>query len=887
MGIHNLRRPGMHFRRIGVALTFIGLSLGVASIAWSATPTKRGASPARAARPFHVEGNDQDRRIDINSINMWVTNFGSFAYDLATGNAGLVYPRGTAKTAVFASGLWLGCTVGPDVRIAVAEYSQEYGPGKMVGGTFDDPNRPQYKVYKVARFSGDPADTTHLTRSATYPDDDLVHHSWSEYIAGAAPYGAPLRTYRLPYQDVVAPADTDSVDVVGPDVLGDQMLWTVYNDADPSLHQNNAGQTAPLGVEVQQTTFGFNRQGALGNTVFVKFKIINAGANTLDNTFVSLWADPDLGGFTDDLVGCDTTLSLGFCYNATNNDQLYGSAPPAVGYDFFQGPKGPGGTPLPMTSFNKYINGTDPASTDETYNYMNGFLPDGSDVIDPTTGEATKFFHPGDPTTRTGWLDANPADRRLLLSSGPFSMAPGDTQVVVGAIVIGDGNDRLSSIDAMKFYDDFAQLAFDAGFQLPNPPPQPKVAVNVDHSTVTLSWDSAARNNYHEPGYTFEGYNIYQGESIAGPWHRLATFDEVNGVRTVRDTVFDLVTGRTINDYPVAFGTDAGVRFTYTTDQDAIRGGPLHDGTQYYYAVTAYAYSPTEKLAVLENAQVPVTVIPQRPATGTDVSTAGATVTQSRTDQSKPPATDQIEITVADPAQVTGDNYRIVFTPLFPPFPIVAGDSVKTAWNLVDVTTGDTLLFRQLNKVDDEDYQVVDGLKIRVLGAYKPTFQNAAYLNNVSANRRALGGVNFTLPFFEGGASAAVDFFGSTLDPATMPDSFTTVQVRFSHTATQKAYRFVRMQTVTGDPPAAPPDRGYLQRGFVDVPFQVWDATNNIQLDVAVLEKEVTDDAGNRIEGAAQLATSDSTWGPDAGTDGGREFIWPLRRPYSDTPKPE
>jgi len=215
-----------------------------------------------------------------------------------------------------------------------------------------------------------------------------------------------------------------------------------------------------------------------------------------------------------------------------------------------------------------------------------------------------------------------------------------------------------------------------------------------------------------------------------------------------------------------------------------------------------------------------------------------------------------------------------------------AGD-IAAAVGLKDVTTGDTLLFRQLNKVDDEDYQVVDGLKIRVLGAYKPTFQNAAYLNNVSANRRALGGVNFTLPFFEGGASAAVDFFGSTLDPATMPDSFTTVQVRFSHTATQKAYRFVRMQTVTGDPPAAPPDRGYLQRGFVDVPFQVWDATNNIQLDVAVLEKEVTDDAGNRIEGAAQLATSDSTWGPDAGTDGGREFIWPLRRPYSDTPKPE
>ena len=87
------------------------------------------------------------------------------------------------------------------------------------------------------------------------------------------------------------------------------------------------------------------------------------------------WADPDLGGFTDDLVGCDTTLSLGYCYNATNNDQLYGSTPPAVGYDFFLGPVTAAGDTLGLVSFNKYINGTDPASPDEVYNYMNGRIP--------------------------------------------------------------------------------------------------------------------------------------------------------------------------------------------------------------------------------------------------------------------------------------------------------------------------------------------------------------------------------------------------------------------------------------------------------------------------------------------------------------------------------
>src|SRR5262249_15470277 len=156
-----------------------------------------------------------------------------------------------------------------------------YGPGKMVGGVADNPNRPQYRTYKVARWSGDPADTAHVERTDAYPADPLVHHSWSEYIAGAKPYGAPTRIWQLPYNDVVAPHDTDSADAEGPDVQGDQMLWCVYNAAAPAAHNTPASSPPPMGVEVQQTTFAFNRQGALGNTIFVKFKIINAGSNTL------------------------------------------------------------------------------------------------------------------------------------------------------------------------------------------------------------------------------------------------------------------------------------------------------------------------------------------------------------------------------------------------------------------------------------------------------------------------------------------------------------------------------------------------------------------------------------------------------------------------------
>lgn len=465
----------MRSSRVAPAFTIAAaaLSLCVAPT-WAAWPTAGG--PSEPARPLSVQSFDDVRRIDVNQINMRVTNDGSFAFDIATGSSGLVYPKGSGKTAVFASGLWLGCTVSGGVRVAVADYSQEYGPGVMLGGSFDDPNRPEYRVYKVVRFTGSPSDTDHVDRSAAElaadPQlDPLAHHSWSDYLAGAAPFGAPTRIHRLP--DTSTPAPDDSVDVLGPDVTGDQMLWAVYNDADPSRHVHDAGSTAPLGVEVQQTTFAFNQPGPLGRTVFLKFKLMNKGANLLENAYISVWSDPDLGDFTDDLVGCEPALSLGFCYNADNDDAVYGFSPPAVGYDFLRGPIESGGTPLGMTSFSKFSNeaGGDPDHFSQVYNFMQGLNRDGTPVIDPTTGTPTTYVVPGNPVTGLGWLDSNPADRRFVVTSGPLTMAPGDSRQVVAAIVIGQSNDRLSSISDLRCADAYVQQVFDQNYVPPGTPP--------------------------------------------------------------------------------------------------------------------------------------------------------------------------------------------------------------------------------------------------------------------------------------------------------------------------------------------------------------------------------------------------------------------------------
>src|SRR5439155_17322762 len=122
-------------------------TLGVPATSWAAAP---GAEVDRP-RPLTPAIVDNSQRIDVNRIGMFVTNTGSFAWDKTTLVAGLEFPRGSGKTAVFAAGPWIGAMVGGETRVALSEYSDEYGPGSMIGGAPDDPSRPEYKVYKLNR----------------------------------------------------------------------------------------------------------------------------------------------------------------------------------------------------------------------------------------------------------------------------------------------------------------------------------------------------------------------------------------------------------------------------------------------------------------------------------------------------------------------------------------------------------------------------------------------------------------------------------------------------------------------------------------------------------------------------------------------------------------
>jgi hypothetical protein len=418
-------------------------------------PSRALARPGSLAQPAI---DDTASHANVNAIDMIVTNRGSFGYDRRTGIAGLEYPRGTGRTAMFAGGLWLGALSGPDTLVAVSEYLDDYGPGAMAGGTFDIHSRPEYRVYELLR------------RYATLTSRDSA---LAAYEAGAVPFGAPAVTV-LPDGSL--------------DILGDQMLWSIYNDADPARHMTQAGRTAPLGLEVQQTTFAYHRPGPLDNTVFLRFLISHESAAVLDAARLSLWSDVDLGGSFNDLVGCDTTRDLGYCYDADNNDPVYPGQPIALGIDLLRAPRDGAGNSLRMTAFSKYIGGTDPVGGSQSYRLIAGLRTNGTPFVNPITGLPSPIFAPGDPVTATGWRDTIPADRRLMVGSGPFPIAPGDTQEILAAVVIGQSTDHLAAITALRSADDYVQQFSDALFDPASSATAPPGVTVVSPGLVNVNW---------------------------------------------------------------------------------------------------------------------------------------------------------------------------------------------------------------------------------------------------------------------------------------------------------------------------------------------------------------------------------------------------------------
>ena len=233
-----------------------------------------------AERSLNKSTQVSDYLMDVNRLECWYRNNSVFAYNYLTADFGTVWPRGSGNSPIFAAGMWVGAKYGDEVRVAATQHdASEFQPGQVVSP-------------HVAANRLDPAFRWYIVTPA----------GGADYPLWPVDQGAPLN------------------DLGNPMVLGDETAFAVFND----LGQHNTFQSNKLSVEIQQTVFAYNRADALGDMNFMKWVIVNKSDVDWDSTFLSIWVDPDIGYGYDDFVGCDENLGLGYCYNATNEDQNYG-----------------------------------------------------------------------------------------------------------------------------------------------------------------------------------------------------------------------------------------------------------------------------------------------------------------------------------------------------------------------------------------------------------------------------------------------------------------------------------------------------------------------------------------------------------------------------------
>ncbi|MGE5364778.1 MAG: T9SS type A sorting domain-containing protein [Bacteroidota bacterium] len=696
-------------------------------------------------------GEPQVYKININKISTWI--YGDGRSDIRGGKSGFIYPKGSNRACFYQSGFVWGGKVNGEIRVGGTVYRTGLVNGVILpGGTAENPSAPENRMFRVRR-DWKTGDLTAEVKTDNEGTEEQVRaqyeKDWNEWPAAK---GAP-------YEDVNKDGKYNPADDIPGFPGADQTIWYATNDLDASASQYLYG-SMPMGIEVQTTIWGYASTGALGNMIFRSYKMINKSNTDFTDMYVSMWSDPDNGSADDDLAGCDTTLSLGYIYNGKAKDDVYGYTPPAAGFDFFQGPAVPGAAEdqaivdvvhkrkitgkknLGITAFYYFIN-SDPTYTDpeqgvyqtgtlQMYNLLLGKIGTTGEyfpIPDRLGGGFTKFPLSGDPLTGRGYLDGmlfSAGDRRIGMASGPFIMAKGDTQeVVVAQIAAGNetGIDRLGAVGLLKFYDQQAQLAYNNFFDLPTPPPAPNVKVTELDKEIVISWgedlNSIARTeNFSSKGYAFEGYNVYQLPTASSSFSEaklVANFDLVNGVGKIIGPEFDPSSG-VVTDKVLQFGSDAGISRYLSITKDATNSNlPLVNGKRYYFAVTAYSYTP-DPLAIPNNFENPLTVltgsdgkigvVPQSVNPGVRYESAfGDTV--KTVVHSKGTSDGLVTPIVVDPTKTTGLEYKVTFEKI--------GDTLDV-WHL-DRSDGVRVLTNQTNQNSDMLSPLVDGMQIRVSGA--------------------------------------------------------------------------------------------------------------------------------------------------------------------------
>ncbi|MFO7524529.1 MAG: T9SS type A sorting domain-containing protein [Ignavibacteriaceae bacterium] len=376
------------------------------------------------------------KTLDISKVKIPINNFGGIESTVWDHNSRNHY-------IVFDQGLWVVGKINNRIHLTLKQWRSSYSPGPIINNdavmNIHPEDSAKFRVYKIG------------VTDTINPGKD--------YLEWPSDMGAPVNSHNLPV------------------IYNHQTAWTIYNSLDSSLNDrkvwNQHIDSLPVfPIEVQQLVYAseYGQQDWIRDIVFFEWLIINKGSEPIDSAYFGLWSDIDFNELFN-IPAVDTALSLGYCWSPVDSGYFI---PLTVGYLFKYGPiiPSPGDTAifngskrnnyknLNITSFHGIGDDSilDPIygparSVNAAWNFAKGLDANGNPIINPTTGQPTKFPANGDPVTNTGYIF--PAisiggGAGLVMFTGPVNIAPNDSQWVMAALVVSSGDDYKDAIVKLR-----------------------------------------------------------------------------------------------------------------------------------------------------------------------------------------------------------------------------------------------------------------------------------------------------------------------------------------------------------------------------------------------------------------------------------------------------
>ena len=514
--------------------------------------------------------------LDINNVRATLLIGGDFGWD---GNdAGYIVPKlepGEPEvSSLFAGAIWMG-GIDPAGNLKLA--AQQYGTGSGTSDYWPGPLTSIGQTQAEAcanwdRFFSVTSDDIelHLAQyqqaqqdSVDY-DIDLLPTSIKEWPALGNEFFFEQSGFNLPsaeqglapfwdenWDGVYNPqfGDYPILDIRGcsSPVYADEMKFWIFNDAG-NVHTESGGEA--LQMEVHAMSYAFDSADAINDMIFSQYKLIYRAAQSLNDTYLGIWLDPDLGCGEDDYVGCDTTRNMMYVYNSDAIDGSSGAAcssgvntyadkVPYLGVDFFRGPLapkkfGPDGeiiepdlgefgdtiVELGMNSFIYYNRGSnitdpvmsDPSTPNEYYNYLSGVWRNGQPMTIGGSGfggtEVTKFAFHDEPNDANGWSMCSENlpmdDRRTIQAAGPFRLDPGSVnELIIGIPWVPDVDYPCPDLNRLYAADDLAQSLYNSCFDMLDGPDAPDMKlIAQDQKVIGLLTNDPVTSNNSQGGYS-------------------------------------------------------------------------------------------------------------------------------------------------------------------------------------------------------------------------------------------------------------------------------------------------------------------------------------------------------------------------------------------------